>query len=61
MSYLHEWGTTAMFELGTVGNVLANEMGEEIWGVEVFHAYDHYSQEEKPLISILIIKTKQRR
>jgi hypothetical protein len=41
--------------------VLANKMGEEIWGVEVFHTYDHYSQEKKPLISILIIKTKLRR
>jgi len=39
-----------MFELGTVGGVLANEMGEEIWGVEVFHAYDRYSRTKKSLI-----------
>jgi hypothetical protein len=52
VSYLHEWGTTAMFELGTVGGVLANEMGEEIWDVEVFQAYDRYSRTIKSLISI---------
>jgi hypothetical protein len=44
-----------MFELGTVGSVLANEMGEEIWDVEVFHAYDHYSRTKKS--PILIYKT----
>jgi hypothetical protein len=63
MSYLHEWGTTAMFELGTVGGVLANEMGEQIWDAEVFQAYDHYSRTEKSLILIYtspIIKTALR-
>ena len=50
MSYLHEWGTTAMFELGTVGGVLANGMGGEIWGVEVSHAYDHHSRGKLSLI-----------
>jgi hypothetical protein len=39
-----------MFELGTVGGVLANGMGEEIWGVEVFHAYDHDSRVKMSLI-----------
>ena len=52
MSYLHEWGTTAMFELGTVGGVLPNEMGEEIWDVEVFQAYDRYSRMINSLILI---------
>lgn len=58
MSYLHEWGTTAMFELGTVGGVLANEMGGEIWGVEVFHACDHYSRMEKGLIQVYTAQPK---
>lgn len=35
VSYLHEWETTAMFELGTADSV-QNRMGEEIWGIEVF-------------------------
>ncbi len=41
-----------MFELGNVGDVLQNEMGEEIWDVEVFQAYDRYSRTKKSLISI---------
>jgi hypothetical protein len=52
-----------MFELGTVGGVLANEMGEQIWDAEVFQAYDHYSRTEKSLILIYtspIIKTALR-
>ena len=44
MSYLHEWGTTAMFGLGTVGSCLATEMGEALWDVEVFQVCDHYSR-----------------
>ena len=47
-----------MFELGTVGGVLANEMGEEIWDADVFQVCDHYSQEKKPLILIYIIQFK---
>jgi len=39
-----------MFELGTVGGVLANEMGEEIWDADVFQVCDHYSQDQKSLI-----------
>jgi hypothetical protein len=58
VSYLHEWGTTAMFELGTAGDVLANEMGEEIWDVEVFHAYDHYSQNKNRLFQSLSSRPK---
>jgi hypothetical protein len=50
VSYLHEWGTTAMFELGTAGGVLANEMGEEIWDADVFQVCDRYSRNAKSLI-----------
>jgi len=36
VSYLHEWGTTAMFELGTVGDALASYMSDRAWGFEAF-------------------------
>jgi hypothetical protein len=36
VSYLHEWASTAMFELGTVGSVLTNEMVERRWDVDIF-------------------------
>lgn len=34
-------------------------MGGEIWGVEVFHAYDHHSQVKKSLIWIHTTEWKQ--
>ncbi len=48
-----------MFELGTEGDVLANEVGEGIWGAEVFHAYDHYRRAGNALISILILENEK--
>jgi hypothetical protein len=36
VSYLHEWTSTAMFELGTVGSVLANSMVERNRDVDIF-------------------------
>jgi hypothetical protein len=51
-----------MFELGTVGGVLANVMGGEIWGVEVFHVYDHHSQVKNRLFeSILPSENKHKK
>jgi len=43
-----------MFELGTVGDGLATEMGEAFWGDEVFFLCDHYSRDSPRLICIYI-------
>jgi hypothetical protein len=49
MYRMHEWGVTAMFELGTADSVPRRDaMGEEIWDVEVFLVCDHYSLSPNP-------------
>lgn len=54
MSYLHEWGTTAMFGLGTVGSCLATEMGEALWDIEVFQVCDHYSRDKFMFLDFIL-------
>ena len=49
VSYLHEWRTTAMFELGTIGDALASYMSGSVWDFEAFLDCDRYSRPESCL------------
>jgi len=49
VSYLHEWRTTAMFELGTIGDALASYMSGSVWDFEAFLDCDRYSRAESCL------------